>query len=93
MSRTIDIPISAPEPVRAGMWGKWREAFARIVRNAVEERFARCAAEELNRLDDRMLRDIGIARSEIDSCIRWGRGKRPHYRPAHADLPPKQPTR
>ena len=32
---------------------------------------ARRGAAELASMDDRMLRDIGISRSEIDSLVRW----------------------
>lgn len=46
----------------------------------------RRAAAELNRLDDRMLSDIGISRSEIPSVVAGvGRGFR--RRPANANTP------
>jgi uncharacterized protein YjiS (DUF1127 family) len=32
------------------------------------------AARELERLDDRMLKDIGISRSDISRVVRYGRG-------------------
>src|SRR5215211_3168476 len=43
-----------------------------IFRAITESRFRR-AARELHRLDDRMLRDIGIARLDIDRVVRYAR--------------------
>ena len=41
-------------------------------RSAVQSELrARRDAAELASMDDRMLRDIGISRSEIDSLVRW----------------------
>ncbi|HET9903442.1 MAG TPA: DUF1127 domain-containing protein [Xanthobacteraceae bacterium] len=43
------------------------------VRAAIMESRYRRAAREIRNLDDRLLRDIGINRSEIDSIVRYGR--------------------
>jgi uncharacterized protein YjiS (DUF1127 family) len=46
-------------------------AFVAIVKRAIEaELAARRAMAELADLDDRMLRDLGVSRSEIESKVR-----------------------
>ena len=46
-------------------------AFVTIVKRAIEaELAARRAAAELAELDDRMLRDLGLSRSEIENKVR-----------------------
>jgi uncharacterized protein YjiS (DUF1127 family) len=55
-------------------WGSRLVAALKRLRSAIEsERQSRRAALELERLDDRMLRDIGIGRSEIDRVVRGPR--------------------
>jgi uncharacterized protein YjiS (DUF1127 family) len=77
-----EIPrISAP-PRRRSRWGAIaRRAIARLLavlkkaKAAIEaELAARCAIEELARMNDHMLRDLGITRSEIESRLRRPRG-------------------
>jgi len=73
--------ISAP-PRRQPRWGSLtRLSIARIlavlkrITKAIDaELAARHAIIELASMDDRMLRDLGITRGEIESLIRWPRG-------------------
>ena len=74
-----DMLLSASAPIHASAWRRFWEAFARLMRNVAEERVVKRAIEEMNRLDDRTLRDLGITRSEIESRIRHGKQKRPYY--------------
>ena len=46
---------------------------ARLVAAAVRDVRGRRAAAELRELDDRMLADIGLSRSDIEQAIRFGR--------------------
>jgi len=50
-------------------------AVLKAIKKAIEaELAARHAIAELTSMDNRMLRDLGITRSEIESKIRWPRG-------------------
>jgi uncharacterized protein YjiS (DUF1127 family) len=51
-------------------------ATARLVDDLAARRERRRAVLALHRLDDRMLRDIGISRGEIESVVRHGREER-----------------
>ena len=75
----VGMLLSASAPIHASAWRRVWEAFALLMRNVAEERVVKRAIEEMNRLDDRTLRDLGITRSEIESRIRHGKQKRPYY--------------
>ena len=64
--------ITAPARVRlSSRWKGWIFAIFSKLRLALKaELQARRAAAELTRMDDRMLRDIGIGRSEIEYVVR-----------------------
>ena len=79
MSRAIDLPSYAPERVNTNAWRRCREALARVIRIATDEWMVKRTMDALHYLDDRTLKDIGIMRSEIESCSRRGRQKRPYY--------------
>ncbi len=55
----------------------WTIAAATFLKEAVKAWRIRRATERLQGLDDRMLTDIGIGRSEIERAVRLGR--RPYY--------------
>lgn len=76
MSR-IDFPLAASELRHSGLLRTYREALARAVRRAAGERLVRCSVKELGELDDRMLKDIGLTRGDIESRIREGRRRLP----------------
>jgi uncharacterized protein YjiS (DUF1127 family) len=81
MSHTIDLPHAASTPARAGAWRKFRAVLARIMRDRIEEWMVERTIHSLHALDDRTLKDIGITRSEIESCARWRREKQPSHWP------------
>ena len=72
----IDIPFSAATPSHSGLLRRYREALARAVRRVSHEWIVKRAIAELQGLDDHMLRDIGLTRSEIESYVRHGQRSR-----------------
>lgn len=77
----IDLPRSlAWSAARLG--GAIEQAGTRLAR-FLDERSAR---RRLSRMDDRMLHDIGISRSQIGPLTRWPRGGNPTDG-AHDDRP------
>ena len=72
MSRTLDLPHTAPAPARitGAVWRKLNGIMTRVVRGALNEWMARRAIEALSGFDDRTLHDIGINRSEIETRVR-----------------------
>lgn len=64
------------------------ELFNRLVVNPAQRwRQRRKAIEELNQLDDKLLADIGIMRSEIPRVIdgKYAHGSKPLVQPSSAD--------
>ena len=89
MSRAINLPSYAPEPVYPNTWRRYREALVRVIRTATEEWMVKRTVDALHYLDDRTLKDIGITRSEVVSA-RWRRGNLLTIGTVHTELPPGQ---
>jgi len=79
MSRTLDLPRSLPEPAaRSGaVWHRLGRIITRSVRNAVNEWMVQRTIDTLSTLDDRVLHDIGLCRTEIEWRVR--RQQTPHW--------------
>lgn len=56
-------------------WHRIRLGAQRYVRSMAQRRQLRLAEQQLASLDDRMLKDIGIGRSEISYVVRYGRDR------------------
>ena len=52
----------------------WDRALADFLVVLTERRRVRSAERELESMDDYLLRDIGLSRSEITPAVRYGRG-------------------
>ena len=51
----------------------WRSISRRVWREPARRRRERVAARQLARLDDHLLRDLGIDRADIEAVVRQGR--------------------
>jgi len=67
-------PAGSASGAPASLTGKLLALVTAAPRLLLREMAARRAALALDRLDDRMLKDIGISREEIDCTVRRGRG-------------------
>lgn len=71
MAYTLDLPRSLPERrVRGGVFAALVRIPVRIVRNYVHAWMVWRTVDNLQRLDDRTLADIGIPRCEIEFRVR-----------------------
>src|SRR5262245_3471743 len=73
-----------------GWLGALARGCSRLAHTWVAERQLRRAAREMQRLDDRTLKDIGVCRSEIDFVVRFGR---PHFAQQPPLRQPRAPRR
>jgi uncharacterized protein YjiS (DUF1127 family) len=69
-----------------GLWARSREGLARAAAAVSRWRRLRRDAGRLMALDDRLLRDIGLSRGEVERAVRGGRA-----RPARPDAGPAKP--
>lgn len=72
----IDISYSAAARTHSGLLRRYREALVRAFHHVSEEWIVKRAIAELQGLDDHMLQDIGLTRSEIESYVRHGQRSR-----------------
>jgi uncharacterized protein YjiS (DUF1127 family) len=56
----------------SAVWSAARQ-IVRLTLTAIAERHTRRAVRDLQHLDDRLLRDIGLSRATIDYAVRHGR--------------------
>jgi len=61
-------------PATQSGWSRLLASLRLTGTSLAERRRLRRASGELQRLDDRMLRDIGVTRSEIGRVVLFGRG-------------------
>jgi uncharacterized protein YjiS (DUF1127 family) len=71
MAYTLDLPRALPERrIRSGAVLELLRILARAMRYRINEWMVWRTIDNLQRLDDRMLADIGIPRSEIEFRVR-----------------------
>jgi len=72
MSTVFQFPTAIPRPARTGRatWRLLARAVTRIVRKGVDAWQVRQSIRNLQSLNDRMLADVGISRSEIEPAAR-----------------------
>ena len=61
-----------------------------VIRTATEERVVKRTVNALHDLDDRTLKDIGIAPSEVESPARWRKRNIFTISTVHTELPPRR---
>lgn len=73
MSTMLNFPPAIPDRARGGRAAlrKLAQTVARAVRRGINAWIVRQCIRELQSLDDRVLADIGLTRSEIEFAVRW----------------------
>lgn len=71
-----DAQVLAAESTLQDLLRRFGQAIMQRFEVIAQARTRRLAADELRRLDDRMLADIGLTRSEIDSVLDDASGER-----------------
>jgi uncharacterized protein YjiS (DUF1127 family) len=74
---THRIVLEPPHPTEP-FWHRWLDLFARLSAGNAWERQVRRHIRELERMDDWMLRDMGLGRSEIETVVRHGHAAKRH---------------
>jgi len=77
MTANAGFVYQRPKPKPRSLWRRVGDGIVRMIEVLAEARRRRRAIRAMQRLDDRMLADIGVSRSGIEAAVRDGDRKAP----------------